>query len=175
MAEIETTPRYLTAHGPPHRAQERRTIPTGPPGFRLRFYPGVSDELRDFLKGFARWLRRVVVFRHPVRATVVRQATVMGLDGEPGWAVFLIPTPEYADGDVVQIFLAGGKLTVLEGSYGLSRRSALTRLAQDLAHELVHYEQWRDGRQVSERGVNRRAESLVRGYLAEIGSSVISP
>jgi hypothetical protein len=31
-----------------------------------------------------------------------------------------------------------------------------------LAHELVHYEQWRDGRKVNEVGVARRAAAIVR-------------
>ncbi len=165
MTVSNTTPRYLTTHGSPHRALERRVIATGPPGFRLRFYQGVQRDLRFFLVDFARWLRRVISFRHPVRVTVVPHATVMGLDGAPGWAVFLIPSSDYATGDIVRIFLAGGKLAVLEGRYGFRPETALARLAQDLAHEVVHYEQWRDGRAVSERGVNRRAEALVRSYL----------
>lgn len=166
MGEYQAVPRFLTGYGPPHRARERRQIVTGRPGFRLRFYPGVDPALRDFLLGFARWLRRRVSFRHPVLVTVVPHATVMGLDGAPGWAVFLIPGPEHGSSDLVRIFLAGGKLRVLETRYRLGRRPALVRLAQDLAHEVVHYEQWRDRRVVSERGVNRRAEALVRAYLA---------
>jgi hypothetical protein len=166
MAEASTTPDFLTRYGPPHRALERRIISTGAPGVRIRFYPGVRPDLRLFLLNFARWLRRTLRFRHPVRVTVVPQATVMGLDGAPGWAVFLIPPEDYAAGDVVRIFLAGGKVAVLERHYGLRPDTALARLAHDLAHELVHYEQWRDGRLISERSVNRRAEALVQQYLS---------
>jgi hypothetical protein len=165
MTEVKLTPRYLTRHGPPHRARERRLIATGKPGFRLRFYPGVRPELRHFLLDFARWLRRTIEFRHPVRLTVVPHATVMGLDGAPGWAVFLIPPDDYAAGDEVRIFLGGGKLSVLERYYGFRPDTALAKMGHDLAHEIVHYEQWRDGGAIWERGVNRRAAALIRRYL----------
>lgn len=172
MGGDRAVPRFLTGYGPPHRAQERRRIVTGEPGFRLRFYPGVEPVLREFLIGFARWLRGRVKFRHPVLVTVVPHATVMGHDGAPGWAVFLIPGPEHGSRDLVRIFLAGGKLRVLEERYRLGRRAALVQLAQDLAHEVVHYEQWRDRRAISERGVNRRADALVRAYLASSACTV---
>lgn len=173
MARLHSTPRFLTMHGAPHRALERRAVATGPPGFRLRFYPGVRRDLRCFLKEFASWLRATIDFRHPVRVTVVPQSTVLGLDGEPGWAVFLIPPVDYQSGDVVQIYLAGGKLTILEEHYRLRPATALARLAHDLAHEVVHYEQWRDRRTISERGVNRRAAALVHYYLASASPTKI--
>lgn len=150
-------------------------VPTGVPGLRLRFYPGVRPDLRLYLLNFARWLRRSVDFRHPVRVTVVPQATVMGLDGAPGWAVFLIPADDYVPGDVVRIFLAGGKLTILETRYRLRSATALARVAHDFAHEVVHYEQWRDRQRVTERGVNRRAETLVRTFTASLASSARLP
>ena len=153
--------------GPPHRALERRLITTGGPGLRLRFYPGVRGDIRRRLKEFARWLRGEVEFRHPVRATVVPNATVMGHEGPAGWAVFLIPPVDYAPGDVVRIFVGAGKVEVLERHFGLSGQDAQLRLAHDFAHEVVHYEQWRDGRPITERGVNRRASSLVNRFCLE--------
>lgn len=36
-----------------------------------------------------------------------------------------------------------------------------------IAHEAVHYEQWRDKRPVNERGVDQRAEALVRRWKRE--------
>lgn len=165
MSEMsESTPDYLTRHGPPHRAIERRRIPTGRPGLRVRCYPGVPDDVRDALRAFARWLRAEIDFRDPVRVTVATQTTVAGHEGAPGWAVFLVPPPDHAPGDVVRIVLAAGRVTMLEREYRLSREEALARLLHDLAHEIVHYEQWRDGRSIDERGVNRRAAALVRRF-----------
>lgn len=161
----DKTPGHLLGHGPAHRSHERRVIPTGRAGLRLRFYPGVREDVRSMLKGFARWLRTEIRFRHPVHVTVVPHATVLGDGvGSAGWAVFLIPPPDYHRGDVVRIVLGGGKVTVLESEYGLSTPNSLLRLAHDLAHEVVHYEQWRDGRPITERGVNRRAAALVRRF-----------
>jgi hypothetical protein len=174
MASSIVTPEFLSMHGPPHRAIERRVVVTDRPGLRLRFYPGVRHDMRHALKGFARWLRQVIAFRHPVRVTVVPHATVMGLEGAPGWAVFLIPPADYQAGDVIRIFLAGGKVTILETHYGLHPEIARTRLIHDLAHEVVHYEQWRDKRTISERGVNRRAAALTRLYLTACADQPIS-
>lgn len=158
----------LARYGPPHRAQERRVIPTGRPGLRLRFYTGVREDVREGLKSFARWLRREVEIAHPLRVTVVRQATVMGDHGAPGWAAFLIPAADYAPGDVVRIFVGGGKVEVLERHFGFTRAGSVLRLLQDLAHEVVHYEQWRDGRPITERGVNRRAAAWVNRFGVEV-------
>lgn len=35
------------------------------------------------------------------------------------------------------------------------------------AHELGHYEQWRDGREITERGIKQRAAALVRRWRRE--------
>lgn len=40
-------------------------------------------------------------------------------------------------------------------------------LLDTIAHELTHYEQWRDGRAINERGVEQRAAALVRRWRRE--------
>jgi hypothetical protein len=164
----DATGELLIKYGPPHRGRERRVIATGRPGFRLRFYPGVRDDARALLKRFARWIRDRVQFRHPVRVIVVPHATVMGHEEPPGWAVFVIPPPEYTPGDVVRIYLGAGKVDVLERDFGLASPDSVLRVMHDLAHEIVHYEQWRDGREVTERGVNRRAAAWVNRFCEEV-------
>lgn len=154
-----------TAAGAPHRALERRVIPTGDPGLRLRFYAGVPRDVRRALKDFARWLRGRVGFEHPVQVTVVPHATVMGDHGAAGWALFVIPPADYLRGDVVRIYLGGGAAEILERHFRFSRREALEALVLHLAHEIKHYEQWRDGLAITERNVNRRAAALLTRYL----------
>src|SRR5690554_148445 len=110
MERLDRIPGYLLLAGRPHRARERREVQTGRPGLRLRFYPGVREDVREALKRFARWLRCELDFRHPVRVTVVPHATVMGYEGGPGWAVFLIPDSDYAPGDAVRIVLGAGRV-----------------------------------------------------------------
>lgn len=157
----------LAQFGPAHRALERSVVLTGPPGLRLRFYAGVRADVRERLKQFARWLRREIRFRHPVQVTVVPHALVMGHDGAAAWGVFLIPPDDYVPGDVTRIYLAGGAVEVLEWHYQVAPSESTRKLMHNLAHEIVHYEQWRDGRTVCERGVNRRAAALVRAYRLE--------
>lgn len=164
----EVTGPVLRRYGPPHRGREPRVIATGPPGFRLRFYPGVREDTRTLLKLFARWIRDRVPFEHPVRVTVVPHATVMGHEEPAGWAVFVIPPPEYSPGDVVRIYLGAGKADVLERDFGISSPDSILRVVHDLAHEVVHYEQWRDGREVTERGVNSRAAAWVNRFCEEV-------
>ena len=38
---------------------------------------------------------------------------------------------------------------------------------ETIAHEIVHYEQWRDKRDITERGVEQRAKALVRRWRRE--------
>lgn len=40
-------------------------------------------------------------------------------------------------------------------------------LLDAIAHEYVHYEQWRDGKPMTERGVRQRAAALVRRWRRE--------
>jgi hypothetical protein len=42
-----------------------------------------------------------------------------------------------------------------------------SELLETLAHELAHYEQWRDGLEISEEGVDARAAELVAQYHEE--------
>lgn len=171
MAERYDIPSHLATAGRPHRVRERRVIATGVPGLRLRFYPGVRADVRERLKDFAGWLRREVEFRHPVHVTVVARATVSADGDTPGWAVFLIPPPDYVPGDVIRIVLGAGRVSLLETRYALECEEALRRVVHDLAHEIVHYEQWRDRREVTERNVNRRAAALTRKFFEGVGQS----
>lgn len=161
---MENLSLLLARFGPAHRALERSVVLTGRPGLRLRFYAGVRPDVRERLKRFAQWLRRDLHFLHPVQVTVVPHALVMGHDGAAGWGVFLIPPDDYVRGDVTRIYLAGGAVEVLEWHYQVAAPESLAKLMHSLAHEIVHYEQWRDGRPICERGVNRRAAALVRAY-----------
>lgn len=44
----------------------------------------------------------------------------------------------------------------------LSGRWCLKEIVEDLIHALVHYEQYRDGKKIQERGVNVRSRSIIR-------------
>ena len=111
---------------------------------------------------FARWLRYRVRFRHHVPVEVVPEACIATDDGL-AWAAFYEPA---APGDCPRIYVAGGSVVAFRRVHGWTTQRALRALRVDLAHEVVHYEQWRDGRDLTERGVDMRARRLVREYEA---------
>jgi hypothetical protein len=149
-------------HGPPHRVARTGYARRGRPGLRLYCRPGVPAHARRTLVPFARWLRYRLPFRHHVPVEVVPEACIE-TDQGLAWAAFYAPT---MPGDSPRIYLAGGSAAVMRRLHGWTTQRALRVLRVDLAHEVVHYEQWRDGREMTERGVDERARRLVREYEA---------
>lgn len=91
-------------------------------------------------------------FKHSITLIVV-PAQVVGdpKNGEPcGFGAF-----DYRDEKDLKIWLAGHQLPDLEYDEWLEA------LTSNLAHELAHYEQYRDGKTIQERGVEVRAKRLV--------------
>lgn len=142
-----------------HIVRDRGPVTGLPAGLRLRFYPGVPADVRRELKSFARWLRSEIGFTHPVMVTVSHKPAVPG----PGWAAFWAPD-NWQPGDALKIYIGGGVVDFLEHVEEIPRKEGLQFVCENLAHEIVHYEQWRDGRELVERGVNLRAGNLYRKW-----------
>lgn len=142
-----------------HIVRHRGPVVGLPAGLRLRFYPGVPADVRKELKGFARWLRNHIGFSHAVIATISHKPAVPG----PGWASFWAPD-NWQPGDALRIYVGGGIVDFLQHVHEVPRKKALQAVCENLAHEIVHYEQWRDGRDLTERGVNLRAANLYRKW-----------
>lgn len=60
-------------------------------------------------------------------------------------------------------FDAPGRATGFEPYIIVQKDQAVSTIA----HEIVHYEQWRDKRPTTERGVEQRAQALVRRWRRE--------
>lgn len=75
-----------------------------------------------------------------------------------GFGVFVPPRRK---SDPPRIAVAAGLADLCEAA-GESRADALLAVLHTFLHEFAHYEQWRDGRTLQERGVNVRARSLLR-------------
>lgn len=90
------------------------------------------------VRAFARWLDTELDVRHTVDVHVVST-----LDG-----FFDAPNKGNGFGPYVVAALNDG-------------------LLDTIAHEMVHYEQWRDKRERTERGVEQRAAALVRRFKRE--------
>lgn len=90
------------------------------------------------VRAFVRWLAETIGVRHELEVIVVGK--LYGYFDAPG----------RRDGYAPYIVVA-----------------ADDGILDTLAHECVHYEQWRDKREINERGVAQRAAALVRQWRRE--------
>lgn len=116
-------------------------------GFAIRVLPGVSRRAERIVRDL--FDRVDVTLRHQLDVLVVPHPVVGDGEGGVGFACF--GAPPTADRDPV-LCIATGKWWMIDVAE--CRRMVL--------HELAHYEQFRDGRPLTERGVERRARTLLR-------------
>jgi hypothetical protein len=123
---------------------------------RLYVKKGVADavaaECRRLVKGFQRLSRA----GPPLNIIVTPTAVIENPDGSRGFGVCVVPDPPQTR---VYIFVGGDPAPELLPGGG-QPGEAVYAVGHVLLHELVHYEQHRDGRPLTERGVNRRATGL---------------
>lgn len=131
-------------------------------GLYVRDY-GVHPEVRESCVRFARWIRqeidfprRFVVYLHPRRVYWTR-------GGEEVWAAFFAPPRQ---GGYAYARVSAQEYRSFRRVHG--RQRALLHILDSFAHELVHYEQWRDRRALIEQGVVNRTRALLRRYLEEV-------
>lgn len=115
-----------------------------------RVKPDVKAESRRIVDGFA----RVSKVTRPVSIGVVPADTV-------GEGVGVCIQPIFKT-DTVIIYVAGRIPDNVQKATKATREEALAHFAKTILHELAHYEQIRDGRTVTERGTQNRANSLYR-------------
>lgn len=127
-------------------------------GLRIRGQRG-DPEVRDAIVRFARWLRSVEPY--PVRAPVYLspRMRLKTIDGDLVTASFFASLEPSVE---PYIRLATGDYPELLAAHG--RDDALSMFLHSLAHELVHYRQWVETGDTSERGVVVRARKIVDRY-----------
>jgi hypothetical protein len=113
----------------------------------LRFKRGVTREIRRELREFFRHVADVVRFEHELPVIVV-PCPVVSVERGAGFGGFCIQEGK------PQVFIGGQ--TDEEIGY------TLADIIETAAHELAHYEQFRDGRELTERGVNVRARNILK-------------
>lgn len=104
---------------------------------------------------------------------VVRPTAYVGADGSFGFGMFWV-SGKNGLATQPRIEIAAGAVNVLLDA-GETEQEAVLHMLNTLAHEVAHYEQWRDGRKLQERGVKRRATSLVKKFLAAQEKTADSP
>lgn len=132
-------------------------------GLRIRGQRGNPVVRRAFIK-FARWARKEFEFPTRVPVYLGKGETIRSISGKRVSATFFGP---YSRKVEPYIRVATGDYPKLRSRMGSYQALAVT--LHSLCHELVHYEQWRRGRPVSERGVEVRASRILKRYFRGSG------
>jgi len=104
---------------------------------------------------FVRKAEKELNIKHRVRVMVVPAPVIEGEPGKFGFGCFVPGAPNKKFD--CQIVLAGDLDEV-----GLKVSEQHEFIEETLAHELAHYEQWRDGKPLQERGVRVRGKNIER-------------
>ncbi|SFH63139.1 hypothetical protein [Planctomicrobium piriforme] len=120
-------------------------------------------EVREAYKRYARWLRQRYPFPIFVPVYLSPHETITTIHGEICSASFfywLDPTLQ------PHIRVATGDYSQLRKERG--RDNALAEMLHSLSHELVHYWQWLERGDTTERGVVVRAWGMVNRYAQDV-------
>jgi len=117
-----------------------------------------NREVRSSIMKFAKWLRKKYSF--PLRVTVYLslRKTIIG-NGKTCSASIFLPFERS-----VEPYIRISTGDYLEVKKTLGRNNALAGILNSLAHEVVHYHQWWESRETSERQAVRKAESMIVSY-----------
>ena len=131
------------------RGEDMRT------GIRIKGERGDPDVRRAFIR-FARWLRSQ--YKFPIRVPVYLYPGdhITTMHGDKVSASFFAPWDRKVE---PYIRVATGDFQKLKKESG--HDSALGSLLHSFAHELVHYQQWVETGEITERGVVRRARRII--------------
>lgn len=124
---------------------------------KMTFHRGVAEDLKGYLAGVLVAQREHVWPEHNLEVIVVPAPSLEGRDGQYGFGCFVRPNDLSARG--LTIWIAAGLADIVK-----PKREGRRAVASTLLHEFVHYEQFRDGRVATERGVQLRANNLLRKF-----------
>ncbi len=123
------------------------------PSIRFRFLPGVDPNVRFTLRLVAKWFSQQSIIKHRLNVLVVPRHYLIMADGTEGSGCFEEPLHKT---DHTRIVISAPAVSRKNRNY----KWLFTQIVVTLLHELVHYEQWRDGKDTTERGVEQRAVAL---------------
>ncbi|QDV72450.1 hypothetical protein [Botrimarina mediterranea] len=131
-------------------------------GLHIRGRRG-HPEVRGAYIRYARWLRQNYEFPIRVPAYLSPGDFVTTMQGHRCSASFFAPWDQTVE---PYIRIATGDYPQLRESEG--RDNALAAFLNSLSHEIVHYFQWVETGEIWERGVVRRASSMVDRYALTV-------
>ena len=127
-------------------------------GLRIRGYRGNAVVRRALIR-YAKWLRLNYDFPIRVPVYLLPGEFVTTIDGNRCSASFFAPYDQYVE---PYIRIATGDYPMRAAESG--RDNALASFIVSLSHEVIHYQQWIETGDIWERGVARRAASMLRRY-----------
>jgi hypothetical protein len=112
---------------------------------------------------FARWLRTQYAFPIRVPVYLFPSDHIITMHGDKVVASFFAPWDRKEE---PFIRVATGDYPLLRRQRG--RDNALAACLASFAHEVIHYQQWIATGNISERGVNKRARTIVDAYAKTV-------
>lgn len=131
-------------------------------GLRMRFDAGVNENVREFCKKFAKWLRKEFFFPIRVSVYIKKDYRIKAKDGEYVVGTFLWPA-EYGTEPYVRI--ATGDYQDLKEKRG--EEEAMWAILGSIAHELTHYFQYVNGISLTKIGEERQATTYSDFILSD--------
>lgn len=130
-------------------------------GLLLRYETGISPEVNMVCIKFCKWLRRQ--FDFPIRVVIylkpdyrIRNRTT----NEMALATFLAPYDKNLE---PEIRIATGSYMELIKLKG--KKYALYEMLDSIAHEIIHYQQWLEDKELNEDDAEEQGYNLVDSYL----------
>lgn len=131
-------------------------------GLHIRGHRG-HPEVRAALIRYAKWLRQNYEFPIRVPAYLLPGEFVTTMHGNRCSASFFAPWDRTVE---PYIRVATGDYLQLLESQG--RDNALAAFLHSLSHEVIHYRQWVETGEIWEKGVVRKARSMVDRYALTV-------
>ncbi|MFS0892538.1 hypothetical protein [Peribacillus frigoritolerans] len=135
-------------------------------GLRLRSEAGVHPEVRSVCINFCKWLRTQMEF--PVRVVIylkkdyqIKNRTTKQMVTATFFAPYdknVEPFIRIATGDYSELIEERGK------------KDALYAMLDSIAHEIIHYQQWLENRELNEEEAEEEGYKLVDSYAVTINS-----
>jgi len=114
-----------------------------------RASPAIARAIDDFVRRLA----RVTEIKHSLTVIVYPRATLT-INGDAAFGAF--------EAGLQTIWVPGDMRKLKSILKTRSDCPAIEMAVETLCHEIAHYEQWRDGRKLQERGVAVRTRTLYR-------------
>jgi hypothetical protein len=124
---------------------------------KIKIHPGVAKDVAKIFIETTKHLNKVSPLPKEVQLHCTATYTVGVKDSTGfGFGVF-----SFDDSRVI-IGIAGKYCRKMNLENGVSRAAWLEELPSIIAHEWVHMEQWRDGKPINHKGIDKRGSNLLK-------------